>query len=639
MLTAFRAFAKSWVAALLIGLLIVAFAVFGISDVFRNKMSTSVIEAGSRKVTPLEFRRQFDSQRQRLEQQTGRAITSEVAAENGLDRQLLQAMATQEAFVELLNRLGVRPSDAAVAKQIGAIPAFLNQVTGRFDQKTYKQKLLENDLTTARFEASVRDEMATQHFMSALAGSLTAPRAYGALAALYVLESRDVAYLTITPSGVPRPADPTDAQLTAFMKENAAKLTMPETRQLTVVRFSPSQVEAAVTVDEAEVRKRFDFRKDTLATPETRTVVQIPAKDAAAAQAITARLQRGEAPAAVAKSVGVDAITYVDKPQSAFADHKVGAAAFKASAGQLSTVQGDIGLAVVRVEAVTPGKAASFEEARPAIEAEIRKDAIADKVYALTQVYDDAHQKGANLMEAAKKAGVEPVVVPPVTKEGSAPGGPPIPGLNPKLLETAFGLPAGGESQVVEAGAGEYFAVRVDKIVPPAMPPLAQIKPDLARVWIMQELAKAMQAKADALAARVTKGESLDQVATSAGATVDRATGVDRQSAQSNPLMTPEIIARAFASKPGEVFTARGPRGIVVGKLEAVQTGAGPQLAALTEQARMQMAEAIFRDMRAGAEDAARQKLKVRVDYARARSAIGLEPAATAPKGKPEPSK
>ena len=37
MLTALRAFAKTWVAAVLIGLLVVSFAVFGIRDVFRGR--------------------------------------------------------------------------------------------------------------------------------------------------------------------------------------------------------------------------------------------------------------------------------------------------------------------------------------------------------------------------------------------------------------------------------------------------------------------------------------------------------------------------------------------------------------------------------------------------------------------------
>ena len=46
MFAALRAFAKSWVAAILIGLLIVSFAVFGINDIFTGPVGSSVISAG-----------------------------------------------------------------------------------------------------------------------------------------------------------------------------------------------------------------------------------------------------------------------------------------------------------------------------------------------------------------------------------------------------------------------------------------------------------------------------------------------------------------------------------------------------------------------------------------------------------------
>lgn len=638
MLAAFRVFAKSWVAAVLIGLLIVAFAVFGITDVFGRNVSGSVIVAGSRKVSPAEFRREFDQVRKRAEQQMGQPVSAELAAQNGLDRQVLQGLATRESFAELLHRIGIRPSDKLVADQIAKIPAFFDPVSGRFEKKQYQQRLAENELTPEKFEGMLRDEMAQQHVVAGLTNALLVPRAYSALAAIYALESRDVSYLTIDPNSVAKPAAPTDAQLTAFMKENAAQLTLPEFRVLTLVRFSPQLVGASLPVDEAELKKRYDFKKDTLSTPETRSLVQIPAKDAAAAQAISARIQHGEDPAAVAKSLGVDAITYDGKPQTAIADHKLAAAAFKLQPGQVSAVQGDLGLAVVKIEGVTPGKTVTFEEARPALEAELRKDAAAEKVYALTQAYDDAHQKGANLTEAAQKAGVAATTIGPVTKDGRDQQGQPVGGLNQKLMDTAYGLPAGGESEVVEAGNGEYFAVRVEKVIPPAMPPLASIRPQLAQAWTMREVGKAMQAKAEALAARVRKGESLESVAASAGAPLTHVPGVDRRSGQQNPLMAPEILNNVFGGKPGEVFTARGKGfSMVVGKVDADHVGDPAKLATLTQQARPQMTETIFREIGESAQAAARVEVKTKVDYNSARAAIGLQPLTA--KGEAEPPK
>jgi peptidyl-prolyl cis-trans isomerase D len=639
MLQAIRAFAKSWVAAVLIGLLIVSFAVFGINDVFRGNMSDAVVTAGDRTVSSADFKREFDTQKGRIEQQMGQPIPLETAVENGLDRRVLEFVATREAFAGLLQKVGIRPSDKLIVSEIAKIPAFFDQVSGRFDKTQYQQRLSENGMSTETFERMMRDELAEQHLGTAIVQGIRVPRAYSALAAIYALESRDVAYFTVDPANVAQPAPPTDAQLTAFMKENAAQLTRPEFRVLTVARFSPALVAANVAIDEAELKKRYDFRKDTLSTPETRTIVQIPAKDPATAQQIVARLGRGENPLTVAKSVGVDALTYENKPQSAIPDRKAGAAAFGMQAGQVAPVQGDLGVSVIKVIAVVPGRVVTLEEARPALEAELRKDAAAEKVYAQSQAYDDAHQAGGSLAEAAQKAGVPSITIGPLSAQGRDQQGQPVAGLTQKLVETAFSLPAGGESEVTEAGQGEYFAVRVERIIPPSMPPLAEVKPQLTRVWMLRELAKRMQARADELAARVRKGETLEAVAASIGSQVNRIAALDRRSAGQNREASQDLLAKVFTAKPGEVFTAENARfGFVVGRLQNVSAGEGPTLARMTEEARPQMTVALFRELEETARNAARQEMKVKINEARARTALGLEPIAPA-KGKAEKAK
>lgn len=639
MLAAIRVFAKSWVAAILMGLLIVSFAVWGIRDVFKGRISDAVITAGSRTVSSTDFKKAFDRQKSQYEQQSGQPIPTEVAAANGLDKVVLEGMATDEAFFEFLSKIGIRPSDKLVVSQIEKIQAFFDPVSGRFDKKAYQSTLAENGLTVPVFEQSMRDQIAEQQLGTGLIGGLITPRAYTAMAAVYGLETRDVAFVDLTASSVPAPAAPTDAQLTAFMKELGPRLMKPEFRQISIVRFAPD-VATSGPVDQAEVLKRYNFRKDTLSKPETRTVVQIPAKDAATAAQITARLAKGETPTAIAKSLGVAAITYPDKPQSAIPDTKLAAAAFQMKQGQVATVQGALGLAVVRVDGVTPGHQVSLEEIRPALEAEVRKEAAVGKVDQLSQAYDDAHAKGASLPEAAAKAGVPVVTVGPVAKQGVDAQGKPVPGLNQKIMDTAFSLPAGGESELVDAGNNEYFAVRVDKVIPPAMRTLEEIRPLLTKAWMQREVGNRLQAKADELLARVKKGETLEAVAASAGAKVTHLPGLSRQTAGQTPGASQEILAQTFSQKQGEPFTAHDAgEGVVVGKVEAIRTGDMATMARAVEANRPQMTEAYLRELLESARTAARTKVKVKIDPERARAALGLEPEPTAGGGKPASGK
>lgn len=241
MLSATRKFAKSWVAAVLIGLLVLSFAIFGVNDAFQGNYTNDVVKAGSRHVSGPDFRREFDNFRKGAEEQTKRPITIEEAAQAGLDVRLMDEIATRESFGEMLRKIGIHPSDTLMESELRKIPAFFNPVSGAFDKALYQQRLSENGLDPARFETLLRDQIAESHTAAAMVNGLRVPRAYGALTALYELEARDVGYFVIDPRTVPQPAQPTDAQLQAFMKENAERMTLPEFRVLTVVAFTPSR--------------------------------------------------------------------------------------------------------------------------------------------------------------------------------------------------------------------------------------------------------------------------------------------------------------------------------------------------------------------------------------------------------------
>lgn len=627
MFAAVREFTKSLVARILLGVLIVSFAVFGIGDVFRQARSDTVVKAGSREVSATDFKREFDQYKQQTEQRVGQPIPIEMAVERGLDRRVLDGLAGREAFAELMHRMGVRVSDQQIVAQIRKIPAFFDQVTGKFDEKLYAGALAERQLTPAAFQGLMRDDMAQQQMTAAMAAGLRVPTTYAALAAAFVTESRDATFFVIDPRMVPPPAEPTDAQLQAFMKENAAQLTRPEFRQLTIVRFSGKAVEPGVKVDPAEVKKRYDFAKDSMSTPETRTIVQIPAKDAATAAKAAQALRGGADPAAAAKSIGVEPIVYTDKPKSAIADPKVAEAAFSLPDGAVSNpIQGQLAYAVVKVVKVTPGKQVSFEEARPQIETQLRQDAAAQKVYDLSQVYEDAHTGGANLTEAAAKAGVPVETTAPVSAQGQLQNGKPS-NIPAEILKSAFDLPQGGESDIEEAGKGEYYAVRVDKVIPPALPPLAEVKPELARVYMMRELNKAMQAKADALSAQVQKGAPIEKVAASVGARPITVSGVSRVKAQQFAKLGRDFLMKMFGAKPGEVFTAQGDQLIFfVAKLDGVHTARPEDSAQLIAQQRGQLTEDMFQQIGGDAETYARAKVKATTDLDRARMAIGVDP-------------
>jgi peptidyl-prolyl cis-trans isomerase D len=628
MISAFRVFAQSWVAKALIGLLIVAFLFFGIRDVFHGRITDAVVTAGSRQISSADFKRMFDNYKAQAEQQAGQQVTVQEAVAQGLDLHVLQEVATNEAFAEFLRRIGLRPSETLVADALRKQPSFFDPVSGKFDKTAYEQKLAENHLTPTTFEGLLRDDIAQSHLAAGVAAGLKAPRIYGALIAGYEMEGRGLTYFVVDPSKVPPPTPPTDAQLQAFMTQNADKLKRPEFRTLTVLRFSAKDLAATLQPDPAAVQKLYDFRKDTLSTPENRSLVQVPVKDAATAQAIAAKINGGMAPEAAARSIGVQPVIYADTPKSAIADSKVADTAFTMTVGQVSgPIQGALGYAVVKLNAITPAKVATLDSVRADLETQVRIDAATQKVYDEVQKYDDAHSGGASLAEAAKTAGATPISIGPISAQGADLTGKPAAGLSPKMLKEAFGLPQGGETDMEDDGKGEYFAIRVDKVAPPALPTLAEIKEPLSRYFMTQAMGKALQAKAEELAQAIRKGETVEAAAASIHAQVGHAPTVSRQAVAQNRSLSGELKEKIFSVKQGEVVT--GPTAqlaVMVARVDTVQPPPAAQAAQMVVAQQNRLSLQVFQDVGELARAAARDSVKPTMDLARARLALGLSP-------------
>jgi len=631
MIAAIRAFAKSWFAKVLLSLLILSFVIFGVGsvrDVFRAKIRDAVVTAGSRQVSSDQFKRMFDNYRRSAEQQSGQQISLQDAVAKHLDTQVLQEVATQEAFAEFMRKSGIQPATTLIADAIRKQPAFFDPVSGRFDKTAYEQKLAENQLTPMTFEALLGDEIAQGHLQAGFQAGFKAPLTYEAVIASFELEGRGLSYFLIDPGKLPPPAPPTDAQLQAFMAQNAGALKRPEFRNLTVLRFSAKALAPTLPADQAAVQKLYDFRKDSLSTPEKRSLVEVPAKDAASAQAIVAKLKAGVAPDVAAKSIGVQPIVYTEAPKAAIADPKVADAAFSLAAGQISgPIQGGLGYAVIKLSSITPAKTATLEQVRPDLEAQVRSDSAAQKVYDQVQKYDDSHSGGASMADAAKAAGGTPIAVGPVTAQGLDMTGHPVSGLSAKLLKDAFALAPGAESDMEDEGQGEYFAVRVDKVTPPAVPSLAEIKDPLTRYFINRAMGQASQAKAEALVQAMNKGQTLEAAAASVGATVGHAPNVTRAAMAQNRSIPPELASKLFTAKQGGVIDGPTANGVfMVARVDQiVQAPVADAAHAVVAQSR-QFSGQMFQDLGEMARIAARESIKPTLDPARARTALGVSP-------------
>jgi peptidyl-prolyl cis-trans isomerase D len=630
---ALRTTAKNPVAIAMMGLLILVFLILGVgggghlSDIFGGAHGDDVVVAGGHSMSARDFEKVFDQNRQRFEEQSKQQVSVELLVRNGADKQLLSEIADDEAETEMLNRAGINPDPSLVDNEIKKLPFAFDKVTGQFSEEQFTRFLANQGLTPREAEAELTDQLTQRHFIVAAQNGFKMPYAFAALNAVTGLQNRDVSYFTLAATSVPQPQPPTDVQLSAFMHEHAQQLMRPEMRIVTLALFSAKALAPTVKVDPADVQKEFNFKKDTLSTPERRTIIEIPVKSAAQASQASARLSKGEAPETIAKSFGAEAVTFSDTPQSAIPDRKVAAAAFALPAGQVSgLVQGDLGMAVLKVVTVTPASAPNFEAARPGIEADLRTRAAQNQAYALSQKFDDARQGGATVSDAARKAGVAVLTVGPVTSTGLDGDGKPVTALTPQILKSAFARSQGEDGDLEDAGSGEYFAVHVDRVIPPSLPPIDEKRALLTQAYGREQVIKALKARADGLIAQVKKGATMDQAATQAGVHVVHQAGMQRIQAPQYKALGEEFLQGVFTAKPGDVFAAGADNGLDIIRLDAIRPGDPTATARAIQSIAPRLSEAYFQDVMTSLKHGARRQVKASINYELAERTLGVDP-------------
>ena len=639
MLTAFRTFAKSkWAIGLLVILALALLVTGGTQmDVLTNLGPKHVVSAGHRNLSQVEFRGELDRIREQAQQQAGRALDfEELIGEGGL-RQYLEQKSQQLGFVNWAWKAGIRPGKELVLRQIRQAPGFFDSVTGQFNEEQYRSKLAENKATPEMFEAQLRDQYSTQHYGAALGAGMRLPRIYGAVLASQALETRDGRWFTVTQAMAGTAGVPTDAQLIALMNQNADQLRLPESRTASVVLFDDGAA-APAELTEARVQERFNFRRDALSVPEKRSFVTLTAPNRAAADRIAAALRAGQSPADVARANSIQPAEYADTPRSALGDPAVAVAVFGLAANQVSApIQAGVGFVVAKVTSIQPGRAATLADVREQVIAELRAEDARASVYRRVEAYEKARQDGKTLDIAVREVGARVIRIPPIRQDGKLRNGQDInPPLPPQLIQTMWSLGKGAESEVVDMGQGQYFVVRLDDIMPAALPPLAGIREPLAQQWVLRENARLLSTRASALAARVRGGEDLAAVAASVGAIVQTGTGLNRQSAEQNGQ---GVIAGVFGSGRGEPFSQQNTADtFVIGRTDRI-TAAVPALAApIAEQFRQRMAGDHVNAVGEVAIAAAAARSKAEFDEPLARTSLGLPaeaPAAPASPGAP----
>jgi peptidyl-prolyl cis-trans isomerase D len=628
MISLFRQFTKSWVFVGLMALLILSFAIFGMSDALGGGSTNNVVEAGDRVVSANDFKKLIDDNKQKwAEERNGQAVTNEELVAENVHVTIVEQLANQQSIGAWFDKLRIKPSPKLIVDQLAQQPQFVNPTTGKFDRDTYLQALSRFGVDQKTVEREVAADLANRQFITAALAGFQTPRVFATAEAAFSMQTRDFSYFYVTEKSITAPPAPTDAEINTFYQENLARLTSPELRQASIVILSVEQFLPGVQVNDADVRKAYEARLESARTPETRSFIQITAPDAKAANAISAALKSGQSPDAVAKANKGTLLRLDRQTKAAVPDAKIADAAFAMKSGEVSgPIQGELSVAVIRMGDIHVGATPSFESMRAQIVEDLKRETAANKLNEASHKLADALAAGEEFNATAQKLGLKVEDLEWMTAEGRSQGQ--DYSRFPKIVKTVYDLQPGSTSDIQEFGQGQYFVVNLKAVRPAAAPPLEAVKPKLIEAWRAQKAVAAIEEKAEALAARLDKGESLATLAAEAASPLQTEKAVDRSGGAKQ--VPPTITGPVFGAKPGQSFHVPLANGaaVLVGRLDAVHQ-AQPAAANTTAAAlRTRMGMSVAQDVVGLARTAARKAVKVKTYPNIAIRALGVTPPA-----------
>lgn len=556
MLSTLRNKTAGIVMKVILGLIIVSFAVWGVNDVFRLGGTNTAASVGGTDISVQSFSDRYNRALQNAAAQFGRPLSPADGRALGLDRRVLGELMAEATLEEQAKRLGLGIPQAAIVDAIMKDDNFRG-ANGQFDADRFDQILRANGFSEAMYVDLQRRLLLRRQILEGLVGGVAAPETLTQAVFRHQSERRSVSYVLLPGSDGADIAPPEDATLQTFFEERKGNFRTPETRALAVLATLPSDLAAKETVSDEDVRARFETEKERLGTPERRTVERITFPTLADAQAASERIKAGTSFEAIAaeRNVPASELSFGTVAKSDILDARIADAAFSLAPGQISEpVEGQFSNVILRVTNVEPAVVPEFETVKEDIRKDIATQRAADKILSLHDQIEDDRASGMTLQEIAAKRGLTVQTFDGVTAQGQIAGTPAdVPG-GATVISEAFESDVGVENNAVQAPGGGYVWFEVTKVEPARERTFDEAREDVLKAWRAEEARKRLDAKAEETVKALQNGSlTLADLGVREGLEVLTAPGLNRaggslgQSAGARIFTTPKD---GFGSAP-----------------------------------------------------------------------------------------
>lgn len=420
MLDKFRSYAQTKAAQVILALVLIPFALFGI-DSYLNQAGNnlSIAKVDGYKIALPEYNRAIENVRNRIMSE-GKKVDPAMFDSFEFKESVVDGLITKQLINNDIKKSQFKITDQQLSQYIIGMPDF--QKDGKFSQELYDKVLQNNQLNPKKFEESIRNDLLIQQVRDGLQKLTFIPPNNLTETLKATSQQREVTVAEFKTKEYMTKANISEKDMQVFYDQNKSKFLAPEQVKAEFVVFSLTSILPSITVSEDEVKAFYKTNADKYQNQQQREASHIliaASKNAAPAEKAKAKAKAEDVLGQIKKNPKQFeelAIKYSQDPESAKKGGDLGAfgrgmmvkpfddAVFSMKVNEISgIVESDFGYHIIKLTRVI-GEGGGFDAIKTQIKAELIYQKAQDKYAALAEDFSNkVYEQSSSLDVVSKK--------------------------------------------------------------------------------------------------------------------------------------------------------------------------------------------------------------------------------------------
>lgn len=421
MLQAIRDKTSGWIAYLIVFLISIPFALWGVNSYLGGGEVAPAAVVDGQEISLQDLDTAYSNYRRRLAQVFGGAIPEGFGDESLMKDQVLSQMIEEYALRSYVDKKNLRISDQQLNRAIRSMDVF--HTDAKFDSAIYQKQIASLGYSTAGFEFELRQTQAMEQLKTAIsATAFTVPSTLETLQNL-TNQSRKIRLLT-------RKLDSdnysvTDEEIQEYFEKNTARYMTDEQVKIDYIELSLDGIKATIEVSEDQIRSRYEQAGDAYTSAEIRTASHIlltVAADASEDESnqaesrlrdLRARIESGEDFAKLAIENSQDPVSAAEggdlgEVERGMMVQPFETALFDLQIGEISQpIKTSFGWHLIKLDAISGGEVQTLDDLRDELADEIKTELAESQIYDLTEnLANLAYEQPDSLLPAVEQLGL-----------------------------------------------------------------------------------------------------------------------------------------------------------------------------------------------------------------------------------------